>query len=170
MATDNAESTDDDLRDPFTIARFLSNVEHLAEAECWEWDGTKNSNGYGRFSFKNRHRLAHRVAYEIFFGDVPNGMNVCHKCDNRRCVNPRHLWLGTQSENLADAAAKGRNFTPDTSAEKNGNTSLDWERVRAIRKLHRDGMKKFHIAQIFNVSPSTVGNITKNQTWKEVSK
>ncbi len=155
------------MADPFMLARFFSYVDGLNTDGCWEWTGVENSNGYGRFSYKNRHRLAHRFAYSIFFGEVPIGMKVCHSCDNRKCVNPKHLWLGTQSENLADAVAKGRMRSPDTRADRNGNTSLTWEKVRAIREMHDKGARKFHLASLFGVSPSTIGNITNHETWKE---
>lgn len=155
------------MADPFVVARFLSNVDQTASSGCWEWRGISNSNGYGRFLYKNQHRLAHRFSYELFFGSIPAGMNICHHCDNRMCVKPDHLWLGTQSENLSDAVAKGRMRRPDTRAYRNGNTTLTWEKVRAIRELHSRGVRKFQIAKLFGVSASTVGNITNHETWKE---
>lgn len=155
------------MHDSFTIARFLSLVKDIRTEECWEWGSVLNSNGYGRFMVQNKHRLAHRVSYEIFFGEVPDGLRVCHRCDNRLCVNPMHLWLGTQSENLKDAVSKGRMKHPDTRAEKNGNTKLTWEHVRNIRAMHNTGVRKYHIASLFGVSPSTVGNIVNQETWKD---
>lgn len=157
-------------RDPFTVARFLSMVRDHSDSECcWEWAGHLNSNGYGRFPTDNTVRLAHRVAFEMFFAPIPEGKNVCHKCDNRKCVNPAHLWLGTQSDNLKDAAAKGRMFRPDTTGERNGNRKLCWSDVRNIRRLFRNGMIRKHIAQIYGVAPSTVGEIVSNKIWKEAA-
>ena len=155
------------IDDPFIIARFLCYADFENEGACWEWCGVENSNGYGRFSYRNQYVLAHRFSYLIFFGAIPDGMNVCHTCDNRKCVNPSHLWLGTQAENITDAVRKGRMRHPDTRADKNGNTTLDWHRVRAIRAMHDQGTKKFRIAQLFGVSPSTIGNIINYETWKE---
>ena len=155
--------------DSFTIARFMSLIKDSRTDGCWEWDSHLNSNGYGRFVVDNKHRLAHRVSYEIFFGDVPDGLKVCHRCDNRLCVNPKPLWLGTQSENLKDAASKGRMRVPDTRAARNGNTKLTWEHVRNIRSMHGSGMRKYHIASLFGVSPSTVNNIVNFETWKDPS-
>lgn len=152
--------------DPFVMARFLANTIR-DRRDCWNWTGSENSNGYGRFVLNDRHILAHRLSYELFFGKIPNGLNVCHKCDNRKCVNPEHLWLGSQSENLTDASTKGRMKQPDTRAHRNGNTTLTWDKVRAIRAMHARGLRKFHIARLFNVSASTISNITNHQTWKD---
>lgn len=158
------------IDDPFVLARFFQCVDFpTIKSGCWNWTGIENSNGYGRFSYKDSHRLAHRVSYMIFFGEIPQGFMVCHQCDNRKCVNPSHLWLGTQSDNLKDAVAKGRMVTPDTSGECNGNRKLNWQKVRQIRDLHDRGMLKSHLAQLFRVSPSTVSNIINNDIWKEAA-
>jgi hypothetical protein len=156
-----------ELSDPFVIARFLSNCSHGDSAECWNWHGIMNTNGYGRFSLNDRHRLAHRVSFQMFIGQIPKGMVVCHRCDNRKCVNPNHIWLGTQSENLKDAFVKGRMKHPDTTGEKNGNRKLSWEKVRAIREMKSSGVKSFLIASSFNVSTSTIYDIVKNRIWKD---
>ncbi|RWR09775.1 HNH endonuclease [Paenirhodobacter populi] len=158
-----------ELRDPFVIERFLSLCSHSDQERCWVWSGMSNTNGYGRFSFNDRHRLAHRVSFEMFIGPIPEGMVVCHECDNRLCVNPRHLWLGTQSENLLDAVSKGRKSPPDTTGEKNGNRKLNWDQVSAIRSMHAQGAKKYLIAQVFHVSPSTIGGIVSNKSWKALA-
>ena len=158
------------VNNPAVIARFLSNImDRSNEDACWRWVGIKNSNGYGRFSLGNKHRLAHRTSYQMFVGEIPAGMNVCHSCDNRLCVNPNHLWLGTQSENLKDAVSKGRMFRPDTTGERNGNRKLDWERVRAIRKMVASGERKSKVARVFGVAHSTINFIINNETWKEAA-
>ncbi len=156
-----------DLRDPFVIQRFLTECNHSTKDVCWDWSGMFNTNGYGRFSLNDKHRLSHRIAFEMFIGPIPDGYMVCHRCDNRRCVNPYHLWLGTQSENLKDAFAKGRMFRPDTNGERNGNRKLDWPKVNAIRAMNSMGIKKTLIAQSFGVSPSTIFEIASNKIWKE---
>jgi HNH endonuclease len=150
--------------------RFLRTAKtgNLNHKECWEWQGPINSSGYGRFVIENSHKLAHRVAYEMFVGEIPSGMNVCHVCDNRICVNPHHLWLGTQSENLLDAVSKGRMFQPNTNGENNGNRKLSSNDVQTIRSLFIGGHKKFRIADIFNVSASTISDIISRKTWKDI--
>lgn len=157
------------ISDPFVLARFFKEVDQSALDGCWAWGGLISSNGYGRFSYKDKHRLSHRVSYQIFFGEIPDGFVVCHKCDVRNCVNPLHLWLGTQSDNLKDASEKGRMYRPDTNAEKNGNTSLSWVRVKKIRELSALGYQNYKLASLFLVSQSTIANIVKNQTWKEAA-
>jgi hypothetical protein len=155
------------IDDPFVLARFFQCIQFpTKKGGCWEWTGLENTNGYGRFSYKDSHRLAHRVSYQIFFGEIPAGYVVCHNCDNRKCVNPSHLWLGTQSENLRDAAAKDRMHRPNTRGELNGNRKLDWKKVNTIRSMHKRGALKSHLAQLFRVSPTTIGNIIAGGTWK----
>lgn len=151
--------------------RFLRQTDSdgLDPDACWLWTGAINSNGYGRFIDKNTHKLAHRVAYELFVGPIPEAMNVCHTCDERKCVNPHHLWLGSQSDNLRDAVAKDRMFRPNTNGERNGNRKLTTEDVRSIRAMFRGGQLKYRIAQHFGVSPSTVGEIISGKTWKEAA-
>lgn len=155
------------VRDPLVIQRFLRECDHGSYAECWTWRGMVNTNGYGRFSLADNHRLAHRVAFEMFIGPVPEGMVVCHSCDNRLCVNPFHLWLGTQADNVQDAVRKGRHRVPDTAGERNGNRKLDWEKVAIIRSMVAGGAPKFLVARAFQVSPSTVGGIVSNKTWRQ---
>ena len=79
---------------------------------CWEWIGTRNPKGYGVLRVGESTRLAHRVAWELMHGSIPEGLHACHKCDNRGCVRPSHLFLGTIADNNADMKAKGRNKWP----------------------------------------------------------
>jgi hypothetical protein len=78
------------------------------EDACWQWKGAANDSGYGYFGFEGKMQLAHRVSYQIFNGGIAPGLHVCHSCDNRLCVRPDHLWLGTAKNNMNDRDAKGR--------------------------------------------------------------
>ena len=89
-------------------SRFWEWVRITDPEGCWEWVGAKSYNGYGRFSIGGRYYGTHRVAYELFGGSIPTGMCILHSCDNPPCVNPAHLRLGTQLDNMRDMHAKGR--------------------------------------------------------------
>lgn len=88
--------------------RILDRVVFGA-TECWHWIGLNNGKGYGRMVYQGRAQVAHRLAWKAWRGEIPEGMSVLHKCDNRACVNPDHLWLGTYSDNMKDCWNKGRN-------------------------------------------------------------
>src|SRR5581483_2912402 len=94
-------------------ARFWAKASIRSGDGCWEWKGKGSGNGYGGFYAHGKHRLAHRVAWELRNGVIPDGMHVLHHCDNRRCVNPAHLFLGTHNDNMADMCAKGRQAKGD---------------------------------------------------------
>jgi len=87
---------------------FFSNV--LVADGCWGWGSAMYPTGYSPVRFKGKQKMAHRVSYEIFIGPIPDGMFVLHRCDNRQCTNPDHLFLGTQADNISDMMGKGRNY------------------------------------------------------------
>jgi len=95
--------------DPSHLARRLANgLNEADEANCWEWQRTCNDDGYGQLRVAGRMVYAHRLAFELGVGPVPSGMKVLHRCDNPACINPKHLFAGTQSDNMRDCFLKGR--------------------------------------------------------------
>ena len=118
---------------------------------CWEWRGAQGSDGYGRVRRKSKTYSAHRFSYELFKGQIPQGLCVLHQCDNPLCVNPTHLFLGTKRDNTADMLRKGR--------QGFSGRRLDEEQVLQIRVCLERGENKRTIAERFDVCRSTVQDI-----------
>lgn len=128
---------------------------------CWEWTGSR-TRGYGQFAFQSRRYKAHRVSYLLHHGPIPDGMEVCHTCDNPPCWNPEHLWVGTRAENAEDAARKGR-----MQGERNAFAKLTDDDVRNIRLLYpRFTMQQ--IATQLAVSPATIWLVLSGKRWSHV--
>ncbi len=130
---------------------------------CFVWRAATNPGGYGLFRFKGGSRLAHRVSWELIHGAIPDGMCVCHRCDNRVCVNPEHLWLGTYFDNVTDMIKKGRDRKAVGS--DNGKTSLTAKEVIAIRA---DSRRHVDIGVDYGLHPSSVSRIKSGQRWVHV--
>lgn len=141
--------------------RFWSKVE-IGHSGCWEFTGCRNSDGYGTFRFGKMVK-AHRWAYSFWKGEIPEGMLVCHSCDNPACVNPVHLWLGTCADNVADRDAKERR--PPPKGEINGRAKLTKADVIAIRA---DARSLDEIATDYGVTTTNIHFIKTGKTWKHV--
>lgn len=134
--------------------------------DCWEWKTRISPFGYGQFATtEGKTWQAHRFSYQLYKGEIPKNMCVCHTCDNRRCVNPKHLWLGTRNDNIQDMIKKGRAYKADS--EDNGSAKLSWANVNKIRELYKTG-KFFYkdLGKKFNVCESTIKRIMNNWSWK----
>lgn len=148
--------------------RFWRKVRKGEPDECWEWIGTKNGDGYGRFHIwePDGKRLvgAHRQSWEWANGRAVGELCVCHTCDNPACVNPAHLFLGTHIENMRDRDAKGRR--QPLKGEANGRAKLLAAEVACMRVEHAAGRGTAELAAKYGVSRGTVQSIVRGQTWK----
>lgn len=154
------------------VAAFWSKVESQDEVRaCWEWQGARKPKGYGNVRINNQYLLAHRVAFELGNGPIPDGLIVCHICDNPSCCNPSHLMLGTTKSNSADMVLKNRQKKPEHAARGsvNGNSKLTEKDVLDIRRRYREGaMNQYELADQFGVTQSAVGAIVRGKTWRHV--
>lgn len=142
---------------PEEYAAFASHVDQSEPGPCWAWKGQRNRNGYGRLTWRRRQHLAHRLSWALANGRWPGDLQVMHSCDNRACVNPAHLSLGTAKENSVDAAVKGRlrrKLTP--------------EAVRDIRASHEAGQTVWQIGKRYPVSVATIRAVVDRRTWRHV--
>ena len=144
--------------------RFRSKIEQ-GEAGCINWVGFINQDGYGLLGGSGRTDVAHRLAWALYIGKIPAGLCVLHKCDNRRCVNPAHLFLGTRADNARDRDKKQR----QARGERQGLSKLTAANVGKIRELLELGT--YHnrdLALLFGVSITTIHKIKSRETWKHV--
>lgn len=143
----------------------------VSDSECWIWTGGTSSDGYGKVKRKGKSVRAHRVFYEHFVGNIPDGMFVCHTCDTPLCVNPAHLWVGTHAQNEKDKDVKGRRSpSPSTShphlvpkGEKHPKHKLTNQNVSEILQSQETS---YVLAEKFGVDPSTIQRVRKKETWK----
>jgi hypothetical protein len=148
-------------KDAPTEARFWDKVDK--SGDCWFWRGFINPNGRGLFLFRGRVRNAHQVAWILTYGELPPNFGnkrgnvvLCHTCDNRACMKPAHLFLGSQKENMEDKIRKGRN----------GRNSLPLDVVAEVRRLAQEGRSNKDIAQYLHLRYDAVTRITSGRCWK----
>lgn len=125
---------------------------------CWLWTASYKITGYGQFHYKGKPRNAHRVSYEIYCEPVPDNLFVCHKCDNRLCVNPDHLFLGTNQDNVDDMVSKGRNLKGETQNNTKLTEAQVWEIVN-------DKRPQKNICEEYCITRQTVYNIKTGRKW-----
>jgi hypothetical protein len=150
--------------------RFWAKVDKSdGDDSCWIWKAGIRKDGYGVFhpSALNRNKVAHRFAYELTYGEIPDGLLACHKCDNHKCVNPKHIFLGTQRDNMRDMLAKGRNGTKRVTGESHHKAKLSNEKISYIRNRYAVGdIKQKDLAKEFGVSQTNISCIIRRTGWR----
>jgi hypothetical protein len=163
--------------DDTTLAvRFWAKVvKHDGPDACWEWTACLFHNGYGQIRIAGKNRGAHRVSWEMAHGPIPPETQVLHHCDNRRCVRPDHLFLGTHTDNMRDMSTKGRGrpgltVKPERAPRgvRNGNSKLTEDDVREIRHLSQGGVSYADIAIEFGVTAGLIGHIVRRLIWRHI--
>lgn len=148
--------------------RFWRKVQVGAPDECWEWK-TKTTNGYGVLNDKGRLIGAHRISYELHNGPIPEGMCVCHHCDNPPCVNPAHLFLGTDATNARDMVQKGRqSHEGRLKGEAHHAAKLSASDVIQLRAMAAQGISRRKIAGIFGITVDHTNAIIRRRCWKHI--
>ena len=154
------------------LNRFWSKVNKVAPNGCWEWTAHTNEHGYGRIKIDGKHQLAHRFSWMICNGEIPEmagsdyrGTCVLHKCDNRKCVNPKHLFLGTHKDNINDRDNKNR--AASAVGESNGCSKLTARKVNEIRYKQQFYTQRVLAAE-YGVSQSVIHNVITGKSWKHI--
>lgn len=149
--------------------RFEDKYVPVPESGCWLWlaaDKGEDSGGHGVFVISGKKKMsAHRASWVLHFGSIPDGKSVLHKCDVAPCVNPAHLFLGTQADNIADMVSKGRQR--GAAGERNKNSKIKARDVEFLRKLKTAGVSNKSLAKIFGISRSMVWNIASGKNWMQ---
>ena len=145
--------------------KFWNNVKKTDS--CWNWIGANKQYRYGRISINKKSYTTHRISWILHYGKIPKGLFVLHKCDNHLCVNPKHLFVGTQKDNMQDKILKGR--SRNQNGENNNMSKLTGKIVLEIRRLYNDkNIPRKEISKMFNISTSNIDYIVTNKTWKHI--
>ena len=148
------------MKSPVPIAtRFLSRIVKHPRPGCWLWQGFKDVHGYGvirRGGKGGKAVLTHRYSWELHRGEIPKGLHVLHSCDVPACVNPDHLFLGTQADNMRDMRSKGRGKAPRRFTQS---------QIEYVRSLLASGQEQAYIGRLFGVDPSTISHIARGKTY-----
>jgi hypothetical protein len=134
--------------------RFEEYYKESSKDECWEWLSNLDKNGYGEIRVNNKTKKAHRISYELYKGEIPINMFICHKCDNPSCVNPNHLFLGTHQDNVNDKVNKKRQHS-----KLNEND---------IMSILNSNEKSIILSKIYDVSQKHINRIKRREQWKHI--
>jgi hypothetical protein len=154
------------------MQRFWDKVNILGENDCWEWQAAFDTNGYGAFKVDGKKVNSHRFAYILTNGEVQPGLEICHKCNNPKCVNPAHLYAGTKSQNMLDMVRAGNyklNTYEKMRGEKSGASKLTNDAVLEIRRLYsKNVMTLDKLAKRYNMSKSAIASIIWRKSWTHI--
>jgi len=151
-------------RPPNKKEDIWKNIIQSFPSLCWEWNLSRNRCGYGTISIKNKKYLVHRIVYELIYGEISEGICICHHCDNPSCCNPFHLFAGTIKDNMKDKINKGR--CASNKGENNGNCKLTQTQVNKIRELYSTGnYSQTELGIMFNYKPTNISSIVNNKIW-----
>lgn len=162
---------------PNDIARFWGKVDKESSSifyngtRCWEWNGSRHGKGYGHLQVGRSNHKAHRVSYVVAFGNIPQGLQALHHCDNPPCTNPDHLFLGTNQDNVSDKVRKGRQArsgpTSPARGESNGKHKLTNAQIEDIRRRYAykgiGGEDTYQLAKAFGVHSSHISRIVNGK-------
>lgn len=151
---------------------FWAKVRIGGPNECWEWTGARNVRGYGNVRINKKYEKAHRLAWEFAHSHIPDGLWVCHICDNPPCCNPAHLMLGTPRANFVDMVLKRRAKLRDNKAvgERNANAKLSAPDVIEIRRSYSMAeANQRQLAERYGVTPTVISSIVRGRTWRHVN-
>lgn len=150
------------------LRTFSEQIERYAIPEpntgCWLWMGVLDRGGYAKVSASHRTERASRMSWEVANGPIPDGLFACHRCDNRACVNPDHLFLGTHRDNMRDMASKGRS----ARGERNVGAKLCEKDISEIHEMFRAGATTSDVAKRFGVRQESANKIARGVTWSHV--
>lgn len=149
----------------YTIYRFFRKVAPPNRDGCMLWTGARTKGWHGIFSVERRPVGAHRFAWSLVFGQIPNGMCVCHKCDNPACCNIEHLFLGTQKDNLMDMRKKGR----QARGGRHGNAKLTDAKARTAIAMYMAGKSQRLIGEKFGVAQTVISEVVRGRTWSHAT-
>jgi hypothetical protein len=141
---------------PEVLTRFWAGIDKTES--CWLWTKSRETKGYGNMRALNKTRKVHRMSWEIHYGSIPAGLSVCHHCDVRNCVNPKHLFTGTQQDNMADMVRKGR---AARAGLPSFNARLTPTQVVHLRWMSECGYSRANIAAVFGISKTQYHRITR---------
>ena len=149
----------------YTAATFWAKVKTGTAFDCWPWTGALNTWGYGDVLYKGRRSNASRVAYLLSGGKVPKGLVVCHRCDNPACCNPKHLWVGTQAENLKDCRDKGRARVLSGEEHPRPTAKLTPKQVMDAKRAYANGTTQTALGLKYGVHSSTISRAVRGEKW-----